>query len=230
MPDFDALLTLLRGMESPEVSVGRPASAAAIAAAESSLDVRFPPRYRRFLERLGWVAVAPQEVFGIGPGDEPEVVAQSRAWRGANGVPGRAVILEVDDLESEPVGFVPDDVDPAAEPPIWRWEDGRAVRIASDFADYLAAVAAPIVGEAKEALPGPAFDPPWGYRRTGGTLAVDRKEAKLAGMLVQRVKYDGVSVSALTEELNARRIPARGLPQWTAAAVREVYEGWKDRY
>lgn len=229
MLDFDALLTILRGMESPDVTAGRPASAAAIAASESSLDVRFPPGYRRFLETLGWVDVEGREVFGVGPGDASDVVAHTREWRGMNGVPSRAVIVEIDSLEGGPVGFVPDDADAAAEPPIWRWDHENAIRIAMDFADYLSDVAAPMVA-GKEEAPGPVFDPPWGQRRTGDTLGVDRKEIKRAGMVVQRVAYDGVSLAAVVAELNGRRIPARGLPQWTVAAVREVYEAWKNRY
>jgi hypothetical protein len=124
---------------------------------------------------------------------------------------------------------VPDETDAAAEPSLWRWEHENAVRIATDFSDYLAAVAASVVA-VKEQAPGPMFDPPWGQRRTGDTVGIDRKEVKLAGVVVQRVAYDDVSLAAVAMELNGRRIPARGLPQWTVAAVREVYEAWKNRY
>lgn len=230
MPDHDELLRILRGMDSPDVAAGRPAAAEAIAAAESALDAAFPPSYRRFLETLGWLEAEGREVFGIGDGREPEVVAHSREWRGEQGVPGRAVIVEIDTLEGDPIGFVPDAADAGAEPPVWRWEHGRAVGVAADFADYLAAVAEGLVADRADARPAPVFDPPWGQRRAGGVVAADRKEVKVAGTLVQRIKYDGVSVAALVTELNARRIPARHLPRWTTDAVREAYEAWKDRY
>jgi hypothetical protein len=227
MPEYHELLRMLRGMDSPEVSAGRPARAGAVADAESALGIVFPPRYRRFLETLGWVEVQGREVFGIA--DEPEVVAHSREWRGVQGVPARAVIVEVDALEGDPVGFVPDQADAGAEPPLWRWEPGRAVRVAADFGDYLAVLAQGLVAQRNDAA-APLFDPPWGQRREGGSVVADRKEVKVAGMLVQRIKYDGVSPAAVAGELNARRIPARRLPGWTAAAVREAYEAWKDRY
>lgn len=227
---YDALLSTLRATAHEDVTTAAPASAESIARAEAELGVAFPPQYRRFLESLGALDVAPREVYGIEGSGVASVVAETLRWRGTDGMPAGAVVLEVDGVEGAPIGFVSGASDAAPEPPIQRWEPHGAVSIAVDFADYLAAVAEEVVPSAAEAPPGRAFDPPWGQMRSGGAISVDRKEAKLAYTIVQRIKYDGVSWAKLVDELNTRRIPARKLPAWTVDAAKEAYEAWKDRY
>ena len=110
-----------------------------------------------------------------------------------------------------------------------RWGDHGATVVANNFADYLTSLVEDILPRGAGASVH-TFDPAWGLRRVGSALVTDRKEVKLAYTLVQRVKYDGVSFATLVQELNSRRIPARGLREWTIEAAREAYETWKDRY
>jgi hypothetical protein len=228
MIQYDDLLHRLRTSTPDDFSVGEPASAGAIAEAEFRLEVSFPPSYRRFLEVLGGLQAPPCEVFGLGSSGELSVVAQSVRWRGKSGVPARAVVIGVDELEVAPVGFVPPPN--GAEPPILRWEQDRTLPIATDFRDHLASLAADVLPAEKGTSAVRVFDPPWGQRRLSGAVQVDRKEVKLAYTLVQRIQYDGVSFAQLVQELNSRRMPARGLREWTIEAAREAYETWKDRY
>lgn len=192
------------------------------------LGVRFPLSYRHFLEVLGDLEVPPREVFGISSSGNFSVVAQSVLWHSERGIPATAVVIEVDEVEGDPVGFIPSAH--GAEPPIVRWEQDRATPIAIDFGDYLAALVQDVLPLEMNTSAGRTFDPPWGQRRVGGTVEVDRKEVKLAYTLVQRIKYDGVSFAKRVEELNSRRIPVRGLREWTIEAAREAYETWKSRY
>ena len=226
---YDALLSTLRATSDDDLTAGQPASADAIARAERDLGVTFPPQYRRFLATFGELAVAPREVFGIHASEPGQVVTQSLLYRGEEGVPDRAVVVEIDGVEGAPIGFVPG-ADAAVEPPVHRWEPERAVPIAADFADYLANVAGGIVARAPESPPGRIFDPPWGQMRSGGGVSADRKEVKVAYTIVQRIKYDGVSFAMLVRELNTRRVPARTLAEWSVDAAREAYDAWKDRY
>lgn len=228
MIQYDALLHGLRTSTSDDFSAGRPASAGAIAEAESRLEVRFPLSYRRFLEVLGSLEVPPREVFGLDSSGDLSVVAQSVQWRGERGAPATAVVIEADGVDGDPVGFAPSA--DGEEPPVVRWELDRTIAIATGFGDYLADLVADVLPVGRDTSAVRVFDPPWGQRRLGGRVEADRKEVKLAYTLVQRIKYDGVSLAKLVQELNSRRIPARGLREWTIEAAREAYEMWKDRY
>ncbi|HST59334.1 MAG TPA: SMI1/KNR4 family protein [Longimicrobium sp.] len=228
MIPYHDLLHRLRASSSGDFSAGNPASAGAIAEAESRLGVRFPLSYRRFLEVLGELEVPPREVFGITSSGDFSVVAQSVLWRNERVIPATAVVIEVDGMEGDPVGLIPSAN--GAESPIVRWEQDRATPIAIDFGDYLAALVEDVLPVGTNTSAARTFDPPWGQRRVGGSVEVDRKEVKLAYTLVQRIQYDGVSFAQLVQELNSRRIPVRGLREWTVEAAKEAYETWKDRY
>lgn len=225
---YDDLLERLRTALSDDFSPGEPASADEIDRAENRLQVSFPRSYRRFLEVLGALDVPPAEVFGGGAAGEFPVVEESLRWRAEGVVPATAVVIEIDGVEGDPVGFVPSA--DGAEPAIVRWEAGGATPIATDFGDYLSNLVGDLLPPESDASAAPIFDPPWGQRRAGGSVEADRKEVKVAYTLVQRIKYDGISLAQLVRELNSRRIPARGLAEWTVAAAREAYESWKDRY
>lgn len=228
MTQYEDLLNRLRTSVSVDFSAGEPADADEIDEAEHRLQVSFPRSYRRFLEVLGALDVPPCEVFGAGAAGEFPVVEESLRWREEGVVPARAVVIEIDGVEGDPVGFVPSA--DGSEPEIVRWEAGRATRIATDFGDYLSNLLGEMLPPERDASTARIFDPPWGQRRAGGAVESDRKEVKVAYTLVQRIKYDGVSLAQLVRELNSRRIPARGLPEWTVEAAREAYESWKDRY
>jgi hypothetical protein len=228
MTQYDNLLDRLRTSVSDDFSAGEPASADEIDEAEHRLQVSFPRSYRRFLEVLGALDVPPCEVFGAGAAGEFPVVEESVRWRAEGLVPAKAVVIEIDGVEGDPVGFVPSA--DGAEPAIVRWEAGGATPIATDFGDYLSNLVGELPPPKRDASAARVFDPPWGQRRAGGSVEADRKEVKVAYTLVQRIKYDGVSLAQLVRELNSRRTPARGLPEWTAEAAREAYESWKDRY
>jgi hypothetical protein len=225
---YDDLLIRLRSSVSDDFSPGEPASADEIADAEHRLQVSFPRSYRRFLEVLGALDVPPVEVFGAGRAGVFPVVEESQRWREEGVVPATAVVIEIDGVEGDPVGFVPSA--DGAEPEIVRWEAGGATRIATDFGDYLSNMLGELLPPDRDAPAARIFDPPWGQRRAGGSVEADRKEVKVAYTLVQRIKYDGVSLAQLVRELNSRRVPARGLREWTAEAAREAYKSWKDRY
>jgi len=228
MTQYNDLLNRLRTSESDDFSAGEPASADEIAQAEHRLQVSFPRSYRRFLEVLGALDVPPTEVIGAGAAGELPVVGESLRWRDEGVVPATAVVVEIDGVEGDPVGFVPSA--DGAEPAIVRWGADRATPIATDFGDYLSNLIGDLLPAESDAAAAPVFDPPWGQRRAGGSVEADRKEVKLAYTLVQRIKYDGVSLAQLVRELNSRRVPARGLTEWTVEAAREAYESWKDRY
>jgi hypothetical protein len=228
MIPYDDLLSQLRSSVSDDFSPGEPASADEIANAEHRLQVSFPRSYQRFLEVLGALDVPPVEVFGAGAAGQFPVVEESLRWRDEGVVPSTAVVIEIDGVEGDPVGFVPSA--DGAEPAIVRWEAGRATPIATDFGDYLSNLVGELMPPDRDPSAARVFDPPWGQRRAGGSVEADRKEVKVAYTLVQRIKYDGISLAQLVRELNSRRIPARGLPEWTVEAAREAYESWKDRY
>ncbi len=228
MTQYDHLLNRLRTSVSSDFSAGEPASADEIEQAEHRLQVSFPRSYRRFLEVLGALDVPPIEVFGAGGAGELPVVEESLRLRAEGVVPGTAVVIEIDGVEGDPVGFLPSA--DGAEPEIVRWEPGRARRVATSFGDYLANLAGELLPPERDPSAARIFNPPWGQRRAGGSVEADRKEVKVSYTLVKRIKYDGISLAQLVREMNSRRIPARGLPEWTVEAAREAYESWKDRY
>jgi hypothetical protein len=228
MIQYHDLLHCLRAFSSDDVSAGKPASAGAIEEAESSLGVSFPLSYRRFLEVLGELELPQFEMFGVSSSGHPSVVAQSVLWRGERGIPATAVVIGFDEIEGDPVGLIPSAN--GAEPPIVRWEQDRATPLTMDFGDYLATLVEDVLPVGPNTSAARTFDPPWGQRRVGGTVGVDRKEVKLAYTLVQRIKYDGVSFAKLVQELNSRRISVRGIREWTIESAQEAYETWKDRY
>lgn len=226
MTQYDDLLHTLRTSVSDDVSAGQPAGPDAIIEAEIRLEVSFPRSYRRFLEVLGSLD-APREIFGLPFVGQFTVVEESLRYRAEGVVPARAVVIENDLVEGDPVGYVPSG--DGAEPAIVRWEEGRATPIAVDFADYLISLAEEVLPAESDTSAARAFDPPWGQRRVGGSLEADRKEVKVAYTLVQRIQYEGVSFAQLVRELNSRGIRARGL-EWTVQAAREAFDSWKDRY
>lgn len=228
MIPYHDLLQRLRSSITGDFSVGEPASAAAIAEAEFHLEVRFPKSYRDFLEVLGALEGSSRQVFGIEAAGVLSVVAESEKCRAERVVPATAVVIEIDDVGGDPVGFVPSA--DGAEPTIVRWEGPAFTPIATDFADYLSGLVEDVLPAEGNASAATIFDPPWGQRRVGGSVEAHRKEVKVAYTLVQRIKYDGVSFAQLVRELNTRRVPARDLGEWTVEAAQEAYESWKDRY
>ncbi|HEX8209404.1 MAG TPA: SMI1/KNR4 family protein [Longimicrobium sp.] len=120
MIQYEDLLNRLRTSVSDDVSAGEPVSADEIAEAEHRLQVSFPRSYRRFLEVLGALDVPPVEVFGAGAAGVFPVVEESVRWRDEGVVPATAVVIEIDGVEGDPVGFVPSA--DGAEPAIVRWE------------------------------------------------------------------------------------------------------------
>jgi antitoxin YobK len=63
MTDIEKALALLR--DHPDADFVGPRSEALVAAAEATLDLTFPPSYRRFLRELGCGNIAGLEIYGL---------------------------------------------------------------------------------------------------------------------------------------------------------------------
>lgn len=77
---------------------GVPVTEALVEKAEQFLGVRFPPDYREFLRRWGWLGVGPLDVLGITSADFENAGAHDAVWFTADarrriGLPHHLVVI-----------------------------------------------------------------------------------------------------------------------------------------
>jgi len=120
-----------------------------IAAAEKHLGVHFPPSYREFVRRVGYLGIGPREFYGIteeGLTDTsiPSVIFATQSTRETGGLPQGLLLIEYSGGEEI---YVIDTRSTAAdqEAPVSVWmpefhNSLELPRIAPDFGSYLLSI------------------------------------------------------------------------------------------
>ncbi len=128
MVDIIQRLLSLDGIER-----GDGVTAAEISSAETELGLTIPPDYRLFLQKIGWLGIAGQEIWGLGPDLPPYIhlVAATKSWRANEmmGLPAHVLPFEEDGggnllvldcslvgISASPVFFWDHEVGPGQQP------------------------------------------------------------------------------------------------------------------
>ncbi|NEX93805.1 SMI1/KNR4 family protein [Caulobacter sp. 17J65-9] len=88
---FDSVARILLGNRDL-ADVGEPQTSAAIKRAEDALGVKFPPSFREYLSKWGWVSFGPNEYFGLGA-EFNNVVRRTKEARDRNALPHCMIVI-----------------------------------------------------------------------------------------------------------------------------------------